>query len=56
MFTYYSKTKSTQRFLINSLTLMLLEIAAVFAPKLADLVVAAVSVKIALLQDFVVMT
>jgi hypothetical protein len=35
---------------------MLLEIAAVFAQKLADLVVAGVSVKIAVLLYFVVMT
>lgn len=44
------------RFLISSLTLMLLETAAVFAPKLAGLIAAAVSVKTALLLDFSVMT
>lgn len=41
---------------MSSITLMLLETAAVFALKLADLVVAAVSVKTALLRDFLAMT
>lgn len=42
--------------LVGPLTLMSLGTAAVFAPKLADLIVVAVSVKTAPLLDFLAMT
>lgn len=50
------KKKNMWIFLVNSFTLMFLETAAVFAPKLADLIAVAVSVKTAPLLDFLVMT
>lgn len=56
MSVHYNKIKNVQIFLINSLTLMFLETAVVFAPKLADLIAAAVSVKTVPLLDFLVMT
>lgn len=48
--------KAHMEILVGPLTLMSLGTAAVFAPKLADLIVVAVSVKTAPLLDFLAMT
>lgn len=55
MLIYYKKIKN-QVDLLHSLTLMFLGTAAVFAPKLVDLIVVAVSVKTVPLLDFLIMT
>lgn len=55
MLIYYKKIKN-QVDLLCSLTLMFLGTAAVFAPKLVDLIVVVASVKTVPLLDFLIMT